>query len=382
MGTGGYGRGYDGYGRPGHGLTGYGRPGRGGGRSVVLSVAAAVVVLALAIGGVVYYRSASGSGGLPADAAAGPDADVSAAPTGAPAQPVDPAALRFARRTDPPRTVVTDGAGGPVAVFTDGARTVRLTGASRTFREPEFTKATITTDAWVRLAPQDWKAGAEKEAWFAPWLNGARADKAPDALAVALEYLHGAPERKDAKGVRYAGDAEFGPFSQTDPDGRAENSDFFDYLGVKWNFPDGGRSAPQPGRYGDLDCSGYLRMVYGYRLGYPVRSANTAGVGLPRRAFAMAQFGPGAVVLPDRKAPPTELDRLQEGDLVFFNLDPSDGPAMDHSGIYLGVDDGGHHRFLSSRSKANGPTFGDLGGVAILDGTGTFASKFRVARRL
>ena len=73
---------------------------------------------------------------------------------------------------------------------------------------------------------------------------------------------------------------------------------------------------------------------------------------------------------------------MQPGDLLFFDLDPADGPQADHSGIYLGLDDAGHHRFLSSRSKANGPTFGDFGGAAILDGGGRFAARFRVARRL
>jgi cell wall-associated NlpC family hydrolase len=115
-------------------------------------------------------------------------------------------------------------------------------------------------------------------------------------------------------------------------------------------------------------------------LGYPVRSANTAGVGLPRRAFAMAQFGPGVVVVSTGGT--SALARLQPGDLLFFDLDPADGPQADHSGIYLGLDDAGHHRFLSSRSKANGPTFGDFGGAAILDGSGRFAARFRTARRL
>jgi cell wall-associated NlpC family hydrolase len=349
--------------------------------SVAVSLGLAAVVVVAALGAVGYQRfTADPAGGDAADPAAQAVEGVGAA--GAGAAPGDPAALTYERLADPPGTTVRDGGGKIVAVFTDGARTVRLAGAPRTFAEPQFTRAKVVTDAWVRLAPQEWKAGAERETWFLPWLTAARTDKAPDALAVSVEYLHGAPQRKNDKGVRYAGDAQFGPFSQTDPDGRAENSDFFDYLGVRWDFPDGGRSAPQTGRYGDLDCSGYIRMVYGYRLGYPVRSANTAGVGLPRRAFAMAQFGPGAVVIANRKVAVRAYDRLQAGDLVFFDLDPADGDAIDHSGIYLGLDDAGHHRFLSSRSKANGPTFGDFGGAAILDGTGYFATKFRTVRRL
>jgi cell wall-associated NlpC family hydrolase len=350
-------------------------------RFVLVSVALAIAVLLAAAGYLGFQRLSgdpAGAAGADADAA-GDGAGVATA--GAPAV-ADPSALTFKRLADPPRTTAVDAAGRTVAVFTDGARTVRLTGPSRTFKEPKYTNATVTTDAWIRLAPQEWKAGEESAAWFRPWLTAAIADTSPDALAVATQYLVGMPEQKDDKGIRYAGDADFGPFSETDPDGRAENSDFFDYLGITYKFPDGGRSTPQPDRFGDLDCSGFLRMVYGYRLGYPVRSANTAGVGLPRRAFAMAQFGPGVAVIPNRNTTAREHDRLQAGDLLFFNLDPSDGPQADHSGIYLGLDDAGHHRFVSSRSKANGPTLGDYGGASILDGSGRLATSFRTARRL
>jgi cell wall-associated NlpC family hydrolase len=350
-------------------------------RFTLVSIALAIAVL-LAAGGYLAFRRLSADPAGAAGADAGEDGAAVATASGGPPVVADPSALTFQRLADPPRTAARDAAGRTAAVFTDGARTVRLTGAVRTFREPKYTSATVSTDAWVRLAPQEWKAGEEKAAWVLPWLTAALADTSPDALAIATQYLVGMPEQKDNKGVRFAGDAGFGPFSETDPDGRAENSDFFDYLGVKYAFPDGGRSTPQPDRFGDLDCSGFLRMVYGYRLGYPVRSANTAGVGLPRRAFAMAQFGPGAVVIENRNSTVREHARLQPGDLLFFNLDPSDGPQADHSGIYLGLDDAGHHRFVSSRSKANGPTLGDYGGASILDGSGRLAQTFRSARRL
>jgi cell wall-associated NlpC family hydrolase len=353
-------------------------------RSVLVSVLLAGCLVVAALAWLGFQRV----GGSPAEVSeAAEEAAVAGVPlevagSAASVPPTDASALTYQRVADPARTIAKDAAGRTVAVFTDGARTVRLAGPVRKFAEPKFTQATVTTDAWVRLAPQEWKAGEEKAAWYKPWLTAALADRSPDALAIAMQYVQGAPEQKDAKGVRYAGDADFGPFSETDPDGRAENSDFFDYLGIQYKFPDGGRSQPQPDRSGDLDCSGYVRIVYGYRLGYPVRSQNTAGVGLPRRAFAMNQFGPGVAVAPDKGTQVRDFNKMQNGDLVFFNLDPSDGPQADHSGIYLGVDDAGHHRFLSSRSKANGPTFGDFGGPAILDGGGHFATKFRSVRRL
>jgi cell wall-associated NlpC family hydrolase len=307
-------------------------------------------------------------------------------PSPAPSAPVSPSptgAITFERATGPDRTVVHDGAGRTVATFTDGARTVVLTGPKRVFSEPKNTDASVTGTAWVRLAPQEWRADAADADWVRPWLARELADTSPDVLAVSMEYLTGTGAHTDAKGVRYAGDASFGPVSDTDPDGRAENSDFYDYLGVSWNFPDTGPEKPKRDRYGAVDCSGFVRLVYGYRMGYPLRNSNTRGGGLPRRAFAMSEFGPGVPVIPNAGRPPADRTALQPGDLVFFNSDPGTSTfRTDHSGIFLGVDGAGHYRFVSSRSKANGPTFGDTGGAAILDGGGYWGQRWRTARRI
>jgi cell wall-associated NlpC family hydrolase len=298
-----------------------------GGRALVLAMVVAVIgCLLVATIGYLVIRPPSAPVGVRRSA---------------PPAPFSPGAVTFARATN--RTVARDSTGAVVASFTDGSRTVLLTGRERTFTEPAHTAARVTSRAWVRLAPREWRAGAENDDWVRPWLAAAAADNGPDVLAVATEYLAGAPDRTDDKGVRFAGDASFGPLSETDPDGRAENSDFYDYLGVPWRFPDTGAEKPDPGRYGNVDCSGFLRLVYGYRLGYPLRDANTGGVGLPRRAFAMSQFGPGVEVIPNRGAAPAELTPLQPGDLVFFNSDPGTGPyRTDHSGIFLGMDSDGH----------------------------------------
>jgi cell wall-associated NlpC family hydrolase len=342
-------------------------------RAVTIIICAMVGCLLAAVGGYILLRSRG-----PATASAEPPAAIkSAAPT-----PSD-GVFTFQRLTGPDRSVVRDSRGAMIASFTDGARTVLLTGPERTFSEPANTSTVITTTAWIRLAPEEWHAGSQDAAWFRPWLTAALADTTPDVLAVATEYLHGTAEKRDGKGIRYAGDASFGPASESDPDGRAENSDFYDYLGIPWQFPDTGLTRPKPARYGDVDCSGYLRLVYGYRLGYPLRNANTAGVGLPRRAFAISQFGPGVEVIPNRGVPPSDYHLLQPGDLVFFNSDPGTGPfRTDHSGIFMGVDSAGHYRFISSRSKADGPTFGDTGGAALLDGGGHWSQRFRNARRI
>jgi cell wall-associated NlpC family hydrolase len=77
-----------------------------------------------------------------------------------------------------------------------------------------------------------------------------------------------------------------------------------------------------------------------------------------------------------------DLSPLAVGDLLFFDRDTKDGRRLDHVGMYLGPDEGGHHRFISSRKTHNGPTLGDVGGRSILDGTGDYARSFRAARRL
>jgi cell wall-associated NlpC family hydrolase len=123
-------------------------------------------------------------------------------------------------------------------------------------------------------------------------------------------------------------------------------------------------------------------MVYGYREGYPLRGTNTAGVGLPRRAWAMSELGPGTQIVPDTKQAATAYSRLQPGDLLFFNLEPNLGPQVSRTGIYLGIDSDGHRRVLSSRKVANGPTFGDTGGVSLIDGGGKYAQAWRAAKRL
>ncbi|MGN9907145.1 NlpC/P60 family protein [Phytohabitans sp. LJ34] len=303
------------------------------------------------------------TGDRPAAPAAAPEPDFVSAP------PVDE--LQFKRVSDPARTLVVDAGGKTLAVFTDKARTVRLTGPSRTFAEQAHTSATITTDAWIRLAPRPWQKDSVDDTWVRPWLEKALDDRSPDALAIAMEYVDGAKR-----------DASFGPLSNTDPDGRAERSDFYDYLGVDWEFPDGKKERPDPDHIRSLDCSGFLRMVYGYRMGYPLRGTNTPGTGLPRRAYAIAEFGPGAQLMPNRGTQAREYERLNAGDLVFFNGGPVLNDHIEHMGMYLGVDSNGRHRFISSRTKADGPTLGDTGGDSLLDGSGHYGVRFRTARRI
>ena len=81
-------------------------------------------------------------------------------------------------------------------------------------------------------------------------------------------------------------------------------------------------------------------MVYGYRLGYPLLGTNNPGPGLPRRAYAIAENGPGVALIPNTGARVTAYDALQPGDLVFFEVEGS-VDELDHVGIFVGIDSDG-----------------------------------------
>jgi hypothetical protein len=356
-----------------------GRGSSGVSRRGLLSAVAGVVVVG-AGGGYLWTRERSST---PAGTVAATGTSPAAGGGQSPA--ASAGSTTFDRLSGPARTVARSAAGDIIATFTDGARSAVLTGPSRTWREPRTTGATVTSDAHVRLMPDAWRKGNESSAWFKGWFPKTLASTGPDILDTAFQYGDGAPTKRK-KGLRYAGDAEFGPVvpgeSEQSFHFHDEKSDFYDYLGIPWTFSDGTHAAPEQARMGDVDCSGFMRLVWGYRSGFPLHNTNTAGVGLPRRAFAIAAYAPGVVLIPDRQQRPTDISLLQPGDLVFFAINIGKPIAIDHCGLYIGLDDTGHPRFLSSRSQANGPTMGDLAGRATLDGDGFYAAGLRVARRL
>ncbi|MFI8190753.1 NlpC/P60 family protein [Streptomyces sp. NPDC085946] len=295
----------------------------------------------------------------------------------------------WSRLENPARSVLRGANGKIEAVFTDGARTATLTGPARTFQEPSATRSKVSTTDWVRLMPEPWSEGAEKEKWFKEWYAEYADSKEDDIFAFASQYLAGAPEKKDEQGVVYAGDANFGPLNTGGAEGgdlRLEQSDFYDYLGIAYPFRDGVVGQPEAVRARSIDCSGYMRMVLGYRARYPLMSSDASGDGLPRTANGMARSKAGVDILPltgvaaeDR---PSAIDQLQPGDLVFFKLDQRTGQRLDHVGMVLGYDTEGHLVFISSREEINGPTIGDIGGVSRLDGNGYYAKTLRSAKRL
>ncbi len=280
-----------------------------------------------------------------------------------------PQQLQTRRVSDPARTIVEDPQGAWVATFTDGARTVALAGPSRRFDEATAAHG-VTSSTWVRVLPAPF-AGQLDGAWLAR----AREDTSPDVLATSMQYLTGAPKIY-AGGVLVAGDASYGPLRG---DTRPVGSDWHDYQGVVGTAATTTRG-PIADRYQSVDCSGYMRLLWGVRSGVPLTGSPNGGVALPRRATQQASEAPGVVPIRDRGTQVTDFSRLQPGDLVFFDATPSN--EIDHVGVYLGPDDAGRHRFVSSRRSSDGPTMGDYRGASLLDGNGLYARTFRATRRL
>lgn len=270
-------------------------------------------------------------------------------------------------------TTVTDNKGW-LATYTDGARTVTLRGQQRTFRELGFS-TTVTNNVWVRILPISFN-GLIDEAWL---LNEQK-NTNDDVLATALQYVPGSPTLRELSGKIFASDSDFGPLN---PDGtRQEGSDFNDYLGINYIY-DGVTDSYEIAQSGAMDCSGYMRMVWGYRLGLGLTNEAQARNGaLPRRAVQMYETGPGVLLFSQGSNAQASLSNLMPGDLVFFDASTNDGMAVDHVGLYLGIDTQGDHRFISSRKTANGPTISDIGGKSVLNGTGLYAKSFVAARRL
>ncbi len=286
----------------------------------------------------------------------------------------------------------------PVASFTAGAYTVHMEGPSRSFTWGAPAVVTVITTSWVRTLPLPFDP-ATPASTLTNWLNAARAKNcdaptgAKDIIGIAFDYAEG-----------------------TALDARHEwGADFHDFLGTSWDPSDASARNADPTQLGKLDCSGYVRLVWGARANFSYEGAeamiplslNEYAGAIPRTSRQQYSVGPGKVIVPFRLQPtdglaanggtPTaaELSALQVGDVVFFDLncdysladpacsaDPS--TAVTHVGLYLGADSAAHLRFISSRLSADGPTMGNLGGWSILDLTRKstyFPKRFRAARR-
>lgn len=243
---------------------------------------------------------------------------------------------------------------------------------------------TVTHNTWVRVlgSPFDGAWTTEIDNQIQAWA----ADSRPDALAYAFMYVTGAPTVTSPAlgGKTVFGEAQYGPLKA---DGtRIEFSDWNDFIGIPWDYPSGEHRDFPHGDVtvsGGMDCSGFVRTVFGRHMGIPLTfDTQFDGVNLPRRTRDIGPSGPGILVQNSVSSPPP-LTSIQPGDVVLFDADttePVEG-QIDHNGIYLGQDANGNHRFISSRKVVSGPTLADLGGAAILNGGGTYATRLRKIRR-
>ncbi|MPY58983.1 NlpC/P60 family protein [Streptomyces spongiae] len=241
----------------------------------------------------------------------------------------------------------------------------------------------VAHETWVRVLPEPFDGGWTDA--MEQRIRGWAADTSPDALTYGAMFLPGGtPVRSSVLGgAQVLGEAGYGPRKA---DGtRREGADFHEYMGLEWTFPNG-EKMPYAGDQWErnLDCSGLVRMVYGHHMGLPlVYDRDHDGVNLPRLSKDLATSGPGVVVARGTTTAPS-LEGLRVGDIVCFDATDDateeDG-VIDHVGIYVGKDEEGDPRFLSSRKTPNGPTIADLGGPSTLNGTGLYARTLRVIRR-
>lgn len=291
---------------------------------------------------------------------------------------------------DPHRLEVKELNGNWVATFTFDAYTVTLAGPARSFSESAATHS-VSHSTWVRTLPSPFD-GQVNQAWLDLALEANR-QGATDILTISTQYIQNAVPIFDGD-LQIAGDASYGPLQE---DGkRQEGSDFNDYLGLPWTYPDSSVDKPESKQRFCLDCSGYMRMIWGYRhhlphtgyrSGVPLSRAPTPDQSaLPRQAWQMVDFGPGVIIVSNQGVQATDFSKLDIGDLVFFDVDRSqpDGPRIDHVGMYLGQDSAGLRRFISSRKSSDGPTMGDTAaGMSVLDKPGElYPKRFRAVRRL
>jgi cell wall-associated NlpC family hydrolase len=319
--------------------------------------------------------------------------------------------------------------GERIARFMNNAYTVTVLGyEDRTL--PNGGAAITVTHRWhVRTLATPFSStmsDADKTAWLRA-ARQANCDGDKDLLAIAFEYDEGSPDLW-LSGKRVAGDADY-----------LSGCDFHDYTCSSWDPVDGSLRTPDPACQvgsvcpaspsdpsvvGKLDCSGFVRMVFGdrnnfeaqlptytakiepSRFRYPLSTASIP-THLPRKSHDQYRYGSGEKLVPFRIADtPTEaeLGTLLPGDLLFFNLDSDNLGALccdpetpdshdtcceqgiTHVGIYVGKEDGSSasdpkYRVLNSRSSLFGPTMASTSYLT-KTGTGGWNKRLRAARRL
>src|SRR6516225_6281296 len=139
--------------------------------------------------------------------------------------------LRILQQENPRRTEVRDSKSVWLATLPNGACTARLTGPSRTFAESSAAFSVMHA-TWVRTLPAPFD-GQLDETWLTCALE-ANQEEIPDVLAIAMQYVKGASKIFEGD-LQIGGDAGYGPMKHGK---REEGSDFNDYLGIEWTYPD------------------------------------------------------------------------------------------------------------------------------------------------
>lgn len=280
-----------------------------------------------------------------------------------------------------------------------GVRCFASTGATNdpTFKIIEFSATadtkwmvppTVTHNVWVRALPAPFNGLVD-----VAWLSQQLANDEPDILAAAMKYVNG-----------YATPANYGPMynigrtfdlSHATDGTRQEGGDWNDFEGIDGKTRYTHLRVPktdeaEPHQIASLDCSGYVRRVFGVDFNFPMCLSHPEdfdGYNIPRRSVEQCTYGPGKLIIPHTgSVAPADYSMILPGDILFFDADTSNPEEeegqIDHEGIYLGIDDNdGKARFISSRKTANGPTFSDMGGNSAINGTGLYARSFRAVRR-
>lgn len=247
---------------------------------------------------------------------------------------------------------------------------------------------TVTHNVWVRVLAQPFNGLVDLA-----WLVAELANDTPDLLDAAMKYVNGNVSPAHY-GPMYNIGRTFDLLHATDGT-RQEGGDWNDFDGIDGkvrytHLKPPKTDPPEPHQILSLDCSGYVRRVFGVDYNFPMCISDPEdfnGINIPRRSVEQHAHGPGNLLIPHTGSKaPADYSMILPGDILFFDADSSDPDEeegqIDHEGIYLGIDDNdGKARFISSRKTADGPTFCDLGGNSAINGTGLYARSFRAARR-
>jgi hypothetical protein len=280
-------------------------------------------------------------------------------------------ALSWQHFTNPSRDSIYNGTTW-IAMFTDDARTVRL----RDLNGPRTISDTnpggtisFTTDQRVLISPEEYDGTfdqGEEYVWLANELCAAN----NDIITRAAQYFNGDTEAMGADGLGpLYGDACYGQrasstsTSCTSVGSNTIGADFYDYRGMEWPAGNPVPDSPDATRYRSLDCSGFVRMLFGWRgTGSPSQKLDlgrTSSSGLTPGSDPMGEFIPrtsyqmhdSLTTAGVRYTWDDDDSRFDPGDLVFYDTGNESPIEVTHVGIVVYNDRNGTVWVASSRMQ-------------------------------